>query len=154
MNGDALFTIRNWIKGFPQCSELTDLFVDYTEAAPNNGGLAPTGLTEVSRTTDIFGNTTVKNQYNFTIYFVFAKAPDDSDTAENNARFIAYFQEWVQEQSATRQAPTFGDEPAKEYISAQNGMLAEADSEGTAVYTIQLSAVFYKFYEVKNEWLQ
>ena len=63
------------------------------------------------------------------------------------------FQEWVQEQSVIGIAPTFGDEPESETITAQNGVLYDADEGGTAMYMVQLSVQFMKKYEVKNKWL-
>lgn len=149
----ALETIRDWIKTFPQFDALTTFNVDYTSAEPANGGLMPSGLAEVSKKTDIFGNTTVSNQYNFTLYFVFFKAPGDDSGAEENAQWLMDFQDWVQTQSATGAAPRFGDDARQENIKAQNGMLLEADNEGTAVYSVNLSVQFIKKYEVKNIWL-
>lgn len=149
----ALETIRDWIRTFPQFDALTTFSVDYTSAEPTNGGLMPSGLVEVSRKTDILGNAAVTNQYNFTLYFVFFKAPGDTDGAEENAQWLMDFQDWTQEQSATGAAPVFGDVPRSEIIRAQNGVLAEADNEGTAVYTVNLSVQFIKKYEVKNIWL-
>lgn len=149
----ALDKIRNWIQTFPQYDALTTFSVDYTGAEPTNGGLMPSGLVEIARVTDICGNTTVTNQYNFTLYFIFFKAPGDDVGAEENAQWLMGFQNWVQTQSATGKAPIFGDDARRETMKAQNGMLLEADTEGTAVYTVNLSATFIKNYEVKNEWL-
>ena len=149
----ALETIRDWIKTFPRFDALTNFSVDYTSAEPTNGGLMPSGLVEVSKKTDIFGNVTVTNQYNFTLYFVFFKAPGDDSGAEENAQWLMDFQDWVQTQSAIGAAPHFGDDARQEAIKAQNGMLLEADAEGTAVYSVNLSVQFIKKYEVKNIWL-
>ena len=149
----ALEKIQDWIKTFPQYDALTTFSVDYTSAEPTNGGLMPAGLVEVSRTTDIVGNVTVSNQYNFTLYFVFLKSPGDETTAEENAQWLMDFQDWVQAQSATGEAPLFGDDARQETMKAQNGMLLEADAEGTAVYSVNLSANFVKKYEVENKWL-
>lgn len=149
----ALDKIQDWIKTFPQYDALSAFSVDYTGAEPSNGGLMPSGLVEISRATDIFGNVTVTNQYNFTLYFVFLKSPGDDAGAEENAQWLMDFQDWVQMQSVTGTAPTFGDNKRQETMKAQNGMLAEADNEGTAVYTVNLSANFIKYFEVKNEWL-
>jgi len=41
-------------------------------------------------------------------------------------------------------APTFGDDPRAEKITAQNGVLYGADEEGTAMYMVQLSVQFKK----------
>ena len=149
----ALEKIQDWIKTFPQYDALTTFSVDYTSAEPTNGGLMPAGLVEVSRTTDIVGNVTVSNQYSFTLYFVFLKSPGDETTAEENAQWLMDFQDWVQAQSATGKAPLFGDDARQETMKAQNGMLLEADAEGTAVYSVNLSANFVKKYEVENKWL-
>lgn len=57
----ALETIRAWIREYPGCRALQDLYVDYTDTAPSNGGVNPSGLVEISRRTDILGNVTVTN---------------------------------------------------------------------------------------------
>lgn len=149
----ALEKVKNWLATYPEFDILGDFQVDYTGQVPNVGSLAPSGLVEIERRSDIFGNVTVTNQYNFGLYYVFEKAPGDDTGAAVNADWIMDFQEWVQEQSVTRQAPVFGDVPGDERIMAQNGVLYEADEEGTATYMVQLSIQFIKKYEVKNEWL-
>lgn len=140
--------IRNWLSTYPGMSRLHDLRIDYYEANPDNGNIAPSGLVEVSRTEDILGNVTVENQYNFGLYYVLTKAADDDVGATENADWVMEFQKWVQEQSIRHLTPTFGDEPSKETIKAQNGELYAADEEGTAIYLIQLSINFTKHYEV------
>ena len=149
----ALDKIQDWVKTFPQFDVLSAFSVDYTSAAPANGGLMPSGLVEISRAEDILGNVTVTNQYNFTLYFVFLKAPGDDVGAEENAQWLMNFQDWVQEQSVTGEAPVFGDRPRSEIIRAQNGVLLETDNEGTAVYTVNLSVQLMKNYKEKSEWL-
>lgn len=145
----ALENIKEWIVTFPGYDILNDFQVDYTDQIPANGGIFPSGLVEVSRRRDILGNVSVTNQYNFGLYYVFEKSPGDDTGATINADWIMDFQEWVQEQSVTRQAPTFGDVPNQEIIMAQNGVLYGADGEGTATYMVQLSVQFIKKYEVK-----
>lgn len=140
----ALEKIRDWIGHYPGYGALEGFSVDYTGAAPSNGGLMPNGLTELSRTEDVLGNVTVTNQYGFTLYFVFPKAPGDDTGAEANAQWLLAFQSWVQEQSIRRAAPIFGDDVRKETIKAQNGTLLGADEEGTALYTVQLTVQFIK----------
>lgn len=143
----ALEKVRDWIATYPGYSALDGLSVDYTDAKPDNGGLMPGGLTEISRTEDILGNIVVTNQYSFSLYFLFAKSPGDDIGAEANAEWLLAFQDWVQEQSIRRAAPVFGDDARKETIKAQNGTLIGADEEGTACYTVQLTAQFIKKYE-------
>lgn len=140
----ALTKIREWLATFPGNDHLASLQVDYVPAEPGNGSIAPSGLVEISRNKDILGNITVENQYNFGLYYVFAKSTDDDEGSTQNADWLMELQEWVQEQSITGAAPKFGDEPAAERIQAQNGSIYGADEEGTAIYMVQLSVIFIK----------
>ncbi len=90
---------------------------------------------------------TVQNQYNFALYTVMAKSPDEDAGATFNASWLMGFQEWVQEQSILGLAPAFGDDPRKERITAQNGALYAAEDEGTAIYAIRISVTFERHYE-------
>lgn len=141
-----LSQIRNWIQTFPDYNILSEFSVDYTDQIPNNGGIFPAGLTEVSRKTDILGNTTVVNQESFGIYVIFYKAPGDTTAAEINQEWIADFQHWVQEQSVTGQAPVFGDIPNTERVTASSGALYAASDEGMATYMVQLTINYTKRY--------
>lgn len=149
---NALETIREWIAGYPGADILRKFSVDYTDQIPSNGGIFPSGLVEVSRRQDIMGNTTVTNQYNFGLYYVFEKSPGDDVGAAENADWIMDFQEWVQEQSVTGQAPVFGDVPRAEKITAQNGVMYDADGEGTAIYMVQLTVEFVKEFKTTDPW--
>ncbi len=143
----ALTKIKEWLATFPGNSRLESLQVDYIPAEPGNGSIAPSGLVEIARKPDILGNITVENQYNFGLYYVFAKATEDNEGATQNADWLMDLQEWVQEQSIIGAAPRFGDEPATEQIQAQNGSIYGADEEGTAIYMVQLSINFTKIYK-------
>lgn len=142
----ALEKLKGWLATYGGYNILSEFYVDYTDKAPSNGGVFPSGLVEVQRSRDILGNTTVTNQYNFGLYYVFEKPPGGDTEATVNADWVADFQEWVQAQSVTGKAPTFGDEPRTEKISAQNGMLYEAQEEGTAMYMVQLSVQYKKIF--------
>ena len=143
---DALETMRAFVESYPDSGALSSFAIDYADRVPGCAGLFPGGLVEVRRRTDLLGNVTVENQYNFTLYTVMAKAPGEDDGATLNAEWQMAFQEWVQEQSARHLAPTFGDEPRTERMTAQNGTIFSADEEGVAVYVIQISASFKRFY--------
>ena len=134
-----LEAIKNWIQTYPYYDILSEFSVDYTDQIPNNGGIFPAGLTEVSRKTDVLGNTTVNNQENFGIYVVFEKSPGDETAAEANQDWISQFQFWVQEQSIRGLAPVFGDVPPTERITASSGALYAASDEGLATYMVQLT---------------
>lgn len=139
--------IKNWISTYSGYDVLSDFQVDYTNDVPGFAGIFPSGLVEVNRKQDIFGNVTVTNQLNFAIYSVFEKSPGDDIGATINAEWVADFQLWVQEQSITGLAPVFGDVPSRERITAQNGQLYQADEEGTAMYMVQLSIQYIKRFE-------
>lgn len=148
----ALEKITEFVKSYPGADILREFQIDFTDQIPANGGLFPSGLVEVSRKTDLFGNVTVTNQYNFGLYYVFEKAPGDGAGAAVNAGWLMDFQEWVQEQSVSGLAPVFGDTPNREQIAAQNGVLYEAQDEGLATYMVQLSVQFIKIFPTTNPW--
>ena len=149
----ALEQVKEWLATFPQFDILTNFRVDYTEKVPGTGGILPDGLVEVSRRRDITGCTTVTNQYNFALYYVFEKAPGDDEGAEANADWIVDLQEWAQAQSVSGAAPVFGDDPRSERITAQKGTLYQAEEEGTAVYVVQLSVQFVRVFKEENKWM-
>lgn len=140
--------MRKWIETFPRITAALELQVDYYAAKPENSSIAPSGLQEISRKADILGNIIVENQYNFALYFAFPKSPGDDAGATENAEWLLDFQQWVQEQSIRRLAPTFGDEPKTETIKAQNGEIINADPDGIGLYTVILSINFTRKYEV------
>lgn len=142
----ALEKMRGFVESYPGFDILGSLAIDYTDQVPDNGGLFPAGLVEIARRRDILGNVTVTNQCNFALYTVFAKSADEDEGATYNAEWLIDFQQWVQEMSARRQAPVFGDDPKAEQITAQNGTIYSADEEGTAMYVIQISVEFEKHF--------
>lgn len=148
----ALEKITGFIRSYPGASAFRDFQIDYTDQIPSNGGIFPSGLVEVGRKTDIFGNVTVTDQYNFGLYYVFEKAPGDDEGAALNAGWVMDFQEWVQKQSVQRLAPVFGDQPEKETITAQNGVLYGAEAEGLATYMVQLSVQFIRYFPTTDPW--
>ncbi len=143
----ALEKIRKWLLTFPEIGRLQGLRVDYYTTRPDNGSIDPSGLVEANRKEDVLGNVIVENQYNFVLYFVLAKSPEDDEGATENADWLLDLQNWIQEQSIRRQVPIFGDIPHSETISAQNGKVDAADEEGTGIYSVQLSINFTKIYE-------
>lgn len=140
--------VRKWLHQYPEINRIGAFRVDYYTEQPDNGSIDPSGLVELSRRSDILGNVTVENQYNFGLYFVLAKSPEDDVGAKENADWLLDFQQWIQEQSIRRKVPVFGDVPESETISAQNGKVEAADEEGTGIYSVQLSVTFTKIYEV------
>ena len=140
--------IRTWLLSYPKIAMAQGLKVDYYSESPAGSSIAPSGLQEISRSEDILGNITVENQLNFALHFVFEKSPEDDVGATENAEWLLELQQWVQSQSILRKIPAFGDDPKSETVKAQNGELAYADADGTAIYTVLLSVNFIKKYEV------
>lgn len=143
-----LAKIKSWISTYPGIENLQKFWVDYYTPDPDNGSINPSGLVEVSRTTNLMGDTIVENQYHFGLYFALTNTSADDTDSTTNADWILGLQRWVQEQSIKKLAPTFGDEPETELIKAQNGVLYATDTEGTATYMVQLSIHFKNIYEV------
>ena len=139
-----LETMRAFVASYPDADILSTLAIDYTDQVPDMGGIFPQGLVEVSRVTDLLGNVTVTNQLNFALYTVLTKAPEDDAGATFNAEWVLDFQQWVQAQSVTHLAPTFGDEPWSESITAQNGEIYSTPTDGVAIYAIQMSVTYKK----------
>lgn len=142
----ALEKLRDWLATYEGFEILSKFHVDYIDQTPCTGSVFPTGMVEVGRHTDILGNVTVENQYNFGLYYVFEKASGDDENTTENANWIMDFQEWIQKQSATGVAPVFGDVPQEEKIIAQNGALYDAKTEGLGTYLVQLSIKFKKYF--------
>lgn len=150
----ALEEITAFIRSYPGSYRFRDFHIDYTDQIPANGGVFPSGLVEVSRVRDLLGNTTVTNQYNFGLYYVFTKAPGDDAGAALNADWLMDFQEWVQERSIRGEAPVFGDVPQRERVTAQNGVFYAVEGEGTGTYMVQISVQFIKQFPTANPWFK
>lgn len=141
---NALQIMREFVASYPDADILGQFTIDYTDHVPDNAGIFPSGLVEISRRSDLLGNVTVTNQYNFALYALLTKAPGDDAGSTYNAEWLMDFQEWIQQQSALGLVPTFGDDAHQEVIQAQNGQLYSADEEGTALYVMQISVQFIK----------
>ena len=150
----ALEKMRGFVASYPGADILSEFRIDYTDQIPSNGGLFPSGLVEISRKTDLLGNTTATNQYNFGLYCNLEKSPGDDVQATINADWLMGFQEWVQEQSIQGLAPVFGDDQRQGRITAQNGVLYAAEDEGVATYMVQLSAQFIKRFPTTDPWFK
>ena len=133
--------LRSWVSSYPGAECLQSIRIDYFDHRGDNS-IGPAGLTEVSRTEDLCGNITMENRYSFGLYYVLAQQAD----AFVNAQWVLGFQHWVQQQSLLHLAPTFGDSPLSERISAGNGALCAQNADGTATYLLQLTVNFTKYY--------
>jgi len=138
--------VKEWLQSCPAFSDLGELHVDYTDQVPANGGLFPNGGTEISRKTDILGHVTIEKQLNFSVFYVFEKSPDDDDLSADTQNRLFELQEWVDAQSVSGLAPTFGDVPFTETVTASNAALYDATAEGLGTYSVMLTFRFKKEY--------
>lgn len=135
--------IEKWLLTFPGWQGIT-IHTDYTDAQPENLGLFSTGLQELDRKTDILGNTTVKNQWNFAVRWVCAGQMSN----QQQSRQLLTFQQWVQQQSALGLAPLLGTDTQ---WRAGKGKLESAGQTGTGVYVVGLTVEYTKTLEEENE---
>lgn len=142
--------VITWLRTYEGHDILKDWHVDYTDQVPSCGAVFPPGLQEIERRTYITGAVCVTNQSNFGLYFTFAKSAGDDEGAKINADWVNDFQHWVQEQSTHGLAPNFGDAEESVIARAQNGVLYEAEAEGTATYMVVLSLRYTKTYESED----
>lgn len=132
--------MKRWLQTFPQWEGTLQL--DYMDAVPGNAGLYPEGLTEISRREDVLGNVRVRYRCGFRLRTA-------AVSGEAQAQWLLALQNWVAEQDRLGLTPKFGDEPQTERIRALEGRLDAPAQVGSSVYTLQLTAEFTKFYEVK-----
>lgn len=133
--------LRSWVESYPGTENLQSIRIDYYDPRGDNS-IGPAGLTEVSRKENLCGNLTVENRYSFGLYYTLAQQADELA----NAQWVLGFQQWVQQQSLLRLAPTFGDLPLSERIGAGNGALYSQDANGIKTYLLQLTVDFTKHY--------
>lgn len=133
--------IKQWLLSYPQWDGT--VYVDYTAAVPGNAGVFPRGVQELSRRQDVAGNVQTRNRVRFTVLRI---TPGQLDK-EKQAAWLLDFQDWVQQQSISGKAPTFGDVPEKEKLTACQGMLKGISQTGTVRYAVELIAEYTKIYE-------
>ncbi len=138
--------MKQWLLTFPRWEQGGLLYIDFTDALPENMGLYPTGMEEVSRRATVDGGVITRNRYHFALYRVTTGQEDNAA----NAQWLLDFQKWVQEQSLAGYAPVFGDEPAQERLRAESGKLRESKAPGTGKYVVMLTAEFVKYKEGEN----
>ena len=137
----ALSILKNWLTQCPYWNG--SMYVDYTPATPDCGGMYPGGVEELSRQKDVLDRVTVKNRCRFTVLRTVAAQQDKTQ----HAQWMQEFAHWIQEQSARGNCPVFGDDPAGECIRAQQGKLSQVNSTGVSKYTVEITVDFTKIYE-------
>lgn len=145
MNENTLPALRSWLAGAPALADVEQLWVDHTSgSAPPGGeaGLYPRGVQVVARHANLLGDTALRCRARFDVRMVLPAIPGDDALATQNAQRLLGLRRWVAAQSAAHTAPTFGDDPATETLQAAGARLESNDREGSATYTVTLTAEF------------
>jgi hypothetical protein len=145
MSTSKIQKIKDFISSYPKIDRFGEAHIDWTDAEAGNYGIMPTGESVISRTEDIYDNVVIKKQYNVSLYAMHFTVNDLIRLEASG--WLEEFTEWIEEQSTMGLAPTLGDNPTEEYITAQNGMLFELSDDGiTGRYQIQIQCFFEKHY--------
>lgn len=133
---EILEKMRDWILGFPGWGS-QELQIDDLAAAPDQCGLFPTGMEQVSCREDVLGNVTAVWRCHFLLRRTALRC-------EDAAAWLLDFQDWVRSQSLQGKAPHFGDAPGQERVRAEMGKLSSAAQTGTGVYELKITAEYRK----------
>lgn len=145
MSTSKIQKLRDFIASYPKIDRFGEAHIDWTDAEAGNYGIMPTGESVIRRVSDVTGFMTVYKQYNISLYAM-EFTIDDIVRLETSG-WLEEFTEWIEEQSALGLAPTLGDNPTDEYMTAQNGMLFELSDNGrTGRYQIQIQSFYEKHY--------
>lgn len=136
--------IRTWLLSWPGWEAGAKLHVDYLDTVPGNCALFPGGMEEVSRKSDLLGNTRVHCRCKFILY----RVTDRKENGQTDALWLHNLTQWVQQQSIAGLAPTFGEEPASETIRTEKGRLTKSRQPGNGMYAVEFTVEFIKIYEV------
>lgn len=135
--------IKAWISTYPATTALQSLVIDYY-APQGDKEISPAGLMELSRTESVTGAVTVENRYSFGLYYTLSAGTQEE--ADANTQWVLGFQNWIQQQGITKQAPVFGDEGETERIYAHGGSRYAVSEDGITTYLLQLTIDFKKIY--------
>lgn len=131
--------LKAWLSTCPYWEEVPQLDCIWA-----GNSVLPKGLEEISRQTDVLGNTTVGCRYQITLFW---QLPGQGNQEEDTEKLLKFIQ-WIQFQSASGFAPQFGDVPARERIRTEKGGLTPGTQ--TVTYTLTLIVDFIKIYEVNK----
>ncbi len=127
--------MRQWLMTFPQWEGT--LTVDALGPEPGCG-LFPGGIEELWRKQNLLGQVRVRCREHFTLRCLMTQPTDEA------ASWLLNLQQWVQQQSAQGLAPTFGDDPATEQLTAQKGHLEKSAHPTLNAYCLPLTAEYTK----------
>jgi len=126
-----------------RCPALTgiDLRVDDLPPAAGTGALFPKGVEQTDRWQNLLGQVTARQKMQLVLRLNLPFVPGDANLSAQTARRLLELQAWVAEQSAAGLAPQLGNaDPMQETLTAGAARLEQANDEGSAVYTVTLTA--------------
>lgn len=105
------------------------------------GALFPKGVEQTDRWQNLLGQVTARQKMQLVLRLNLPFVPGDANLSAQTARRLLELQAWVAEQSAAGFAPQLGNaDPVQETLTAGAARLEQANDEGSAVYTVTLTA--------------
>lgn len=115
--------------------------VDALPPAAGTGALFPKGVEQTDRWQNLLGQVTARQKMQLVLRLNLPFVPGDANLSAQTARRLLELQAWVAEQSAAGLAPQLGNaDPVQETLTAGAARLEQANDEGSAVYTVTLTA--------------
>ena len=126
MNETYFEQLLQWLARCPALTGI-DLRVDDLPPAAGTGALFPKGVEQTDRWQNLLGQVTTRQKMQLVLRLNLPFVPGDANLSAQTARRLLELQAWVAEQSA-------------ETLTAGAARLEQANDEGSAVYTVTLTA--------------
>ena len=151
MNETYFEQLLQWLARCPALTGI-DLRVDDLPPAAGTGALFPKGVEQTDRWQNLLGQVTTRQKMQLVLRLNLPFVPGDANLSAQTARRLLELQAWVAEQSAAGLAPRLGQtdprpgiflgnaDPVQETLTAGAARLEQANDEGSAVYTVTLTA--------------
>lgn len=140
MNETYFEQLLQWLARCPALAGIA-LHVDDLPPAAGTGALFPKGVEQTDRWQNLLGQVTARQKMQLVLRLNLPFVPGDAELTAQTARRLLELQAWVAEQSAAGLAPQLGNaDPAQETLTAGAARLEQANDEGSAVYTVTLTA--------------
>ena len=140
MNETYFEQLLQWLARCPALTGI-DLRVDDLPPAAGTGALFPKGVEQTDRWQNLLGQVTARQKMQLVLRLNLPFVPGDANLSAQTARRLLELQAWVAEQSAAGFAPQLGNaDPVQETLTAGAARLEQANDEGSAVYTVTLTA--------------
>lgn len=132
--------LLQWLARCPALTGIA-LRVDDLPPAAGTGALFPKGVEQTDRWQNLLGQVTARQKMQLVLRLNLPFVPGDTELTAQTARRLLELQAWVAEQSAAGLAPQLGNaDPMQETLTAGAARLEQANDEGSAVYTVTLTA--------------